>query len=229
MHPSYAPPAAVFGVASAIGFWLAQRKANKVKLFQQEELEVGDVKGAGVKKVHGVVVTPQPLKAPLSDTPCAWYRVQVQEYVRRGRYSTWVTIHDEASHAPFQLKDRKGPGAIDVELAGAEVLLAGEGGTEDHGTIVRFLEARGKTRMLGYGELRAGETTLQAGEKIFILGTVEERTGRYVLTKGKAPFVLSDTDSGQVAYRENTSMYLVRFWAGLSALIALYWLWRLVR
>ncbi|MDP1825470.1 MAG: GIDE domain-containing protein [Archangium sp.] len=230
MRMGYAVPTLFFGAVSAIGFWLAQRKARKVKFFQQEELEVSQVRGAGVCKVHGVVVAQQPLTAPVSGKPCVWYRMLVQEYVQAGRYSRWATIHDEAICAPFQLKDRKGPGTIDVDPAGAEVLLAGEGGTEDHGTLVRYLESRGKTRLLGYGELRANETTLQPGEKIFVLGTVVEAPGRYALKLGtKTPFVLSDTDSGQVAYAENSKMYVTRFWAGAAALMTLWWLWHLLR
>ena len=229
MRTGYLVPTLFFGGLSALGFWLAQRKARKVKFFQQEELEVSQVKGAGVCKVHGLVVTQQPLASPLSGTPCAWYRVLVQEYVRAGRASRWATIHDEAVYAPFQLKDRKGEGMLAVDLAGAEVLLATEGGSDDHGTLVRFLESKGKKRLLGYGELRANETTLQPGEKVFVLGTVVEAPGRYTLARGKSPFVLSDTDSGQIAYAENNKLYVTRFWAGLCALMTLWWLWHLLR
>jgi len=132
MHLGYLAPTLVFGGAAALGFFLAQRRARKVKFFQQEELEV-------------------------------------------------------------------------------------------------YLEAKGKSRVLGYGELRANETTLQPGEKIFVLGTVVEEPGRYTLRKGQAPFVLSDTDSGQIAYAENNKMYVTRFWSGASALAAAWWLWHLVR
>ncbi len=229
MHMGYLAPTLVFGGASALGFFLAQRKARKVKFFQQEELEVSQVKAGGVCKVHGLVVATQPISSPLTGKPCVWYRMQVQEYVKAGRASRWTTIHDEATYARFQLKDRKGPGTIEVNPAGAEVVLAGEGGTEDHAALVRYLESKGKSRMLGYGELRASETTLQPGEKIFVLGTVVEEPGRYTLSKGKAPFVLSDTDSGQIAYSENNSMYVTRFWSGLCALMAAWWLWHLVR
>lgn len=229
MHLGYLAPTLVFGGGAALGFWLAQRKARKVKFFQQEELEVSQVKAGGVCKVHGLVTATQPLASPLTGRPCVWYRMQVQEYVNAGRSSRWATIHDEATYVRFQLKDRKGPGTIEVNPAGAEVVLAGEGGTEDHGLLVRYLEAKGKSRMLGYGELRANETTLQPGEKIFVLGTVVEEPGRYTLSKGQAPFVLSDTDSGQIAYAENNNMYVTRFWAGLCALMAAWWLWHLVR
>lgn len=167
--------------------------------------------------------------SPLSGHPCVWYRLVVQEYVKAGKYSRWATIHEEAVYARFALKDRKGPGTIEVDLAGAEVLLAGEGGSEDRGTLLRYLESKGKTRLLGYGELRASETTLQPNEKIFVLGTVTEAPGRYTIAKGKAPLVLSDTDSGQVAYKESSAMYMTRFWAGASGLMTLWWLWHLLR
>lgn len=228
MHLGYLGPTIVFGGLSALGFFLAQRKANKVKFFQQEELEVGQVR-AGVCKVHGLVVGSQPLTSPLTGKPVVWYRMLIQEYVQAGRYSRWTTIHDEAVGARFQLKDRKGAGTIDVDPSGAEVLLAGEGGTEDRQLLISYLESKGIRRMLGHGDLRCSETTLQPGEKIFVLGTVTEQPGRYTVSKGKSPFVISDTDSGQVAYAENSKMYVTRFWAGAAGLMTLWWLWHLVR
>lgn len=230
MRIGMAVPAFVFLSIAALGFWLAQRKARKVKYFQQEELEVGQVRSGEVCKVHGLVETPTPLLSPFSQRPCAWYEVLVQEYVRAGRSSRWVTVHSERRATAFVLKDRKGPGKVEVDLTGAEVLLAGEGGSDDRQTVARYLEQRGDKRLLGYGELRASEATLEPGEKVFVLGTVlEPSPGRLVLSRGKAPFVLSDTDSGQVAYKENNAMYLTRFWAGLTALMGLYWLYRSLR
>lgn len=229
MHMGYAVPTLFFGGFSALGFFLAQRKANKVKFFQQEELEVSQVKAAGVCKVHGLVVPSQPLVSPLSGQPVVWYSIIVQEYVQAGRHSRWATIHNDSVGARFSLKDRKGAGTIEVNPVGAEVKLASEGGSEDRGTLLRYLESKGVTRMLGYGELRASEATLEPGEKIFVLGTVVQEPGRYTLSKGKAPFVISDTDSGQIAYAENSSMYMTRFWGGMCGLMALYFLWHLVR
>ena len=229
MHLGYLAPTLVFGGITALGFFLAHRKAKKLKLFQQEELEVSQVKAGGVSKVHGVVVASQPLQSPLSGKPVVWYRMLVQEYVQAGRYSRWATIHDEGTAVPFQLKDRKGPGSIEVNPAGAEILIVAEGGTEDRELLIRYLTSKGVTRMLGFGELRANETTLQPGEKIFVLGTVSEQPGRYVISKGNAPLVISDTDSGQVAYAESSKMYVTRFWSGAAGLMTLWWLWHLVR
>lgn len=76
--------------------------------------------------------------------------------------------------------------------------------------------------MLGFGELRANQTTLQPSEKIFVLGTVNEQPGRYTISKDNSPFVISDTDSGQVAYAESSKMYVTRFWAGAAELMTLW-------
>ena len=51
MRPGFAVPALGFLGIAALGFWLAQRKARKVKYFQQEELEVGQVRAGEVCKV----------------------------------------------------------------------------------------------------------------------------------------------------------------------------------
>lgn len=229
MHLGYLAPTLVFGGITAVGIFLAQRKAKKLKLFQQEELDVSQVKGSGVCKVHGVVVASQPLQSPLTGKTVVWYRMLIQEYVQAGRYSRWATIHDEGTAVPFQLKDRKGPGSIEVNPAGAEIPIVAEGGTEDRELLVRYLASKGINRMLGFGELRANEPTLQPGEKVFVLGTVTEQPGRYTLSKGKSDFVISDTDSGQIAYSESSKMYVTRFWAGASGLMTLWWAWHLLR
>jgi hypothetical protein len=229
MHPGYAVPALVFATASAGGFWFAQRKANKVKLFQQEELDVGQVQRPGVCKVLGLVAANETIASPFGGSPCVWFRLEVQEYVRSGRVSRWVTIHREVAHTRFLLKDRRGTHTIGVNLEGAEVLLASEGGSDNRAVITEYLAKKGKTRVLGYGELRAVETTLSPDEKVFILGTATHDPQGLTMEKGSSAFVLSDTDSGQVAYSENTAMYVGRFWGGISALMSLWWLWQLVR
>ena len=219
-------PAGVFLGLGGLGFWLAQRKARRVKYLQQEELDVSQAR-PGTCKVLGVVQQPaEPLKAPLSGAACVFYRVLVQELIGYGRNQRWATIYQEARTTPFLLKDRKGPATVRVDLTGAEVNLDAEGGSGDFSQLNAFLTARGQTALLGRGELRANETTLSAGEKIFVLGAaVEPQPGALTLQRGEGPFIVSDQDSGQIGYQANNAMYLHRFWGGTSTAMGLYCLW----
>jgi hypothetical protein len=217
----------VFLGAGGLGFFLAPRAARKVKLLQREDLDVSEVK-PGTVKVLGLVQAPAaPLEAPFSRSPCVWYHVLVQELVGSGNNRRWATVYEEARGVPFHLKDRKGPATVEVDLAGAEVALAAEGGTDDFATLDAFLVSRGKTPMFGRGQLRANETTLTAGEKIFVAGTCAQRsTGQLALERRDGQLIVSDQESGQIGYRANTAMYLTRLWAGVATAVGAWLTWR---
>lgn len=230
MHPGAFIPAAVFlGVGGVSGF-IAWRKARRMAYFRGEDLDVSEVK-PGVVKLMGTVVEPdEPLTAPLSGARCAFYRVEVQELVGRGAGQRWATIYTEQHFARFALKDRKTAATVRVDMTGAEVVIPNEGGSDDFQQLYRFLESRGQKAWLGRRDLRAAETTITAGEKLYVLGTAQTSpSGELYVSHGEAPFVVSDQDLGQVAYESSTMMYLARFWTGVSGLAGLYWLYRGLR
>lgn len=230
MNLNYFPPFGFFAAVTAASLWYERRRAKKLAFYQREELEVGQVNQPGFAKVYGLVEVPDPILAPFSNKPCAWYRVLIQEYVRTNRASYWRTIHSSGQGRVFHLKDRKGEGRVEVDPAGAEIRFASEGGTEHRESIVRYLQAAGITSLLGFGELRAAETTLEAGEKLFVMGTVRQGVDRYRISAGtEGPCVISDEDVGQLAYQESQSMYQARFLAGFVGLMALYFGWHLIR
>ncbi len=223
MHTGFLIAALPFlGVSTGLFLW-AQAQVRRVKFLGQEELDVREAK-TGPCKVSGTVVAPaQQLTSPLTGKPCVWFEVLVQELVGSGRHRRWATVLRESSHVRFRLKDRKGPGEIEVDLEGAEVMLHSEGGSDDRALLDQFLTARGKTALLYRGDLRANEATLEHGEKIFVLGTgVEKSPGQLVMAKGPTPFIVSDRDAGQVAYAQNTNMYVTRFAGGLIGILGLY-------
>ena len=63
----------------------------------------------------------EPVHAPLSGLPCAWYRFQVEELQedREGRSKSWHTIESGVSDAIFHLEDETGRCIVDPD--GAEI------------------------------------------------------------------------------------------------------------
>jgi hypothetical protein len=61
------------------------------------------------------------LTAPLTDSPCVWFRARVEEWIpRRGEQSShWATVRDETSVTPFLVRDATG--AAVVHPHGADV------------------------------------------------------------------------------------------------------------
>lgn len=62
-----------------------------------------------------------PIIAPLTQTPCAWYRAKLEKWERRGgnQKSSYTTIQESTSYAPIMLRDATG--VCQVFTYGAEV------------------------------------------------------------------------------------------------------------
>ncbi len=55
----------------------------------------------------------EPLLAPLSETPCAWYRYQIEQERGSGRGKKWTTIKRGQAKHPFLLNDGTGECLVD--------------------------------------------------------------------------------------------------------------------
>ncbi|MDZ4859954.1 MAG: GIDE domain-containing protein [Candidatus Hydrogenedentes bacterium] len=65
----------------------------------------------------------QTVTAPLTLSPCCWYRMRIEKLVRNtsdsARSTNWTTVRDETSAAPFLVRDASGVCVVDP--AGADV------------------------------------------------------------------------------------------------------------
>ena len=117
-----------------------------------------------------------PLSAPISNRPCAAWRVIVEEKRSNGKSSHWHTVVDESDSTDFALVDESGRALVDgtaLSLAldfdeSHDQNMFSEGSPE----LKRFLETRGvKTHgMLLKKTLRAREGALEEGEMVTVGG-----------------------------------------------------------
>ena len=77
--------------------------------------------GAGLVRVRGTVVCDRPLLSPLTQTPCCFYRVEVDDRCDDGSATStgWRPRHRESSTASFKLRDAAG--VIDIVPSGLAV------------------------------------------------------------------------------------------------------------
>jgi len=113
------------GLMFVIGGLAGLRQARKLRLGSRalEDTQVVTTAqvGAGLVRVRGTVVCDRPLLSPLTQTPCCFYRVEVDDRCDDGSATStgWRPRHRESSTASFKLRDAAG--VIDIVPSGLAV------------------------------------------------------------------------------------------------------------
>lgn len=172
---------AVLGLGAGIAaFWYGFRMLSRIKLLQRtptsriRSLAVGQVEIMGQAIVEGA-----PLLSPFAQAECVYYSYCIEEYRKRGKRASWVTIKRGASSDAFGVQDATG--RITVFPTGAELHLsvdrtfrtAAFSDSADEVVFKAGLERLGVAAkgLLFERRLRCQETYVQPGDKLFIFGT----------------------------------------------------------
>jgi len=215
-------------------------------LYDKVAAEVG--KGAFSQRaaVQGTLECDQPLRAELSDTPCAAFRQRVERryeedyeerdgdgnYVRRTREGS-DTVSDNERRAPFALRDDGGRIAVAPDGADLEMETtmdrfepgAPSGGALQLGAFrldLANLGGMGGRRTLGY---HLHEEVVPLGRAVYVLGTATDAGGALVIGKSSErhqPFLVSLRTRDQLMQSARRTMtYTLYAAAGSGALGAL--------
>jgi hypothetical protein len=108
------------GVAAAAG-WHARQRAALVERMPTSPIAFAH---DGYREFEGVVeaIGGEPLRSPLTGSPCCWYHARVERWISRtgnSGHSGWSEVRDVVSSAPFLVRDASG--ACVVHPHGAEV------------------------------------------------------------------------------------------------------------
>jgi hypothetical protein len=151
----------VFGYA-ALGFGLGLyyfvkgfREFRKYRLLADTpEVPIRSM-AMGLVEIHGKARSEEQVYSPVSNTPCCYYKVDIEKYVKdskgRGR---WVHQATDANGVPFYLEDASGK--VRVDLQGVEFDLNENckreiGGGMGQGFVSIFTGSRKVDRALGIG------------------------------------------------------------------------------
>lgn len=117
-----------------------------------------------------------PLSAPITNRPCAAWRVIVEVKKSNGKSSSWHKVLDESDSTDFALEDESGRAIIDGSALSLALDFDGSGKSdmfnEGSPALMSFLRARGvKTKgFLLKRTLRAREGALEVGETVTVGG-----------------------------------------------------------
>lgn len=152
---------------------IIRRKLNKAPLKR-----IASFRNREVAKFIGLVeFVDEPLIAPLSKRPCAYYHVLVERQVSSGKSTHWKTIIEETDHINYVVKDSSGVAAISKKQLKSHIVLDRKytSGTfkDADANLEHFLNMHGHQSegFFGFNKtLRYREGILEAGEKIAVLG-----------------------------------------------------------
>ena len=220
---------AILGLFGGIGiFYYGFRILSRLKLIQRtptskvRSVAVGQVELKGQAEIE-----PAPLHSPFANAECVFYTYKIEEYKKRGKNSSWVTIRTGSSSDPFRLRDETG--AITIFPAKAELHLNVDEKyqtspfsiSDDERVFKAGLERLGisPTGFLFERKLRCSETYVRPGDQIFIFGTAlrhHDRTDSavnqdnlYIATNEKDYFVISDSSEKELLSSFNWKVYLM--------------------
>ncbi len=133
--------------------------------------------------------------SPMTKTPCAVYKLEIQEYNKYRRGSGWATINHKDSTKPFEIED--GTGSVQVYPSGAEL-------TFSYVNFVENLDAEQNAALDRLGiatsgffnsnrNLRVTEYLIIPGQTIFVQGVVQQNDEKKSISNGGGgDLVISD-------------------------------------
>jgi hypothetical protein len=157
--------ALVIASAGLVQFFRLQRRRRLM-----DDMPTARIRSAaqGYVELIGRVQPPDmPLLAPLSGTPCAWYRFHVERRKSEARNGGWETEQRGASEVQFWLDDGSGRCVVDPE--GAEVRVRNKR-TWQGPTPQVATDAGGAVLWAGDADHRYTEELMLPGESVYALG-----------------------------------------------------------
>lgn len=181
--------------------------------------QAGLIELKGQARAEGEAV----LTSPLTNQRCVYYRVHVEEYVRRGNKSRWTTRVSDVQTVPTVLDDGSGRAKVDLTKASLELRpdrhekqSAFEGLAPE---VKAFIESKYQLSTKGIllnRPLRVTETALALNDDVYLLGRAEWRGKDLHVVPFEKVFVISDKPEEEVAAASRNSFL------GLTALAVFF-------
>lgn len=147
--------------------WTALRKARSI-----EDTPTSKITSAAqgyVELIGSAKADQELLSAPLTNTPCLWYRFQVERYETSGKRSSWRVIRSGTSERSFFLDDDSGICHIHPE--GADVSPLTKAIWHGNSEIPLASSRRaGSSLFMGGSRYRYSESRIQPNDLIYGLG-----------------------------------------------------------
>ena len=137
----------------------------------------------GAAELEGTARPKDPLVAPVSGLPCAWYRYRIERETHSGNERNWTTVASgDSADWPFYLEDETGRVRVDPKGATAEIPnQIHETDPEISGPLAQLLTDHGIDCSSGWfgnrSRLRVSEARVDPGARLFVYGVAQARHG----------------------------------------------------
>jgi hypothetical protein len=184
--------------------------------------------------------------------PCYCSQVKVERYEKRGKSSSWRTVHEETQTVIFRVQDDTGNVKVDPTGAELDIPVEIEYSTE-RGlgallglTLSRLNQAKvassaipglfmdycARRGVAWRGPMRFAERNICPGDRVFVLGSAEEVRGvedeaeRIIIRKGKHHpwYVIAEASEKELLAKMGTSVWLHVFGGAALTLACIGWL-----
>jgi hypothetical protein len=162
--------------------------------------EKRDIESVPVSKTRSAALGPVELQgrarpkfelyAPFSHSPCVYYKYVVEEFVQRGKSSSWETIaRGDSSAYEFWIEDETGKALVRPKGAESSLPVNNEysntlfSGNKIPDEAIQFLASQGHSVHTWLGltkTLRFKESFIGPGEPVFALGVATELTEEHL-------------------------------------------------
>lgn len=159
-------------------FWRSFRDLRARQLIQNTPQSPIRSLAMGLVEVTGAVSPRSTLQAPFSGRPCAYWQVDIATHNNK---NGWTTVHHNASHNPFYLRDTTGVALVYPDGArctlppGEEEECLGISLPDCYASYLHDQHI-GAASLWRLGRLRFRERILEDGQAAFVLGTAEPRS-----------------------------------------------------
>ena len=130
----------------------------------------------GYVELYGVLQEQASLLAPLTNTPCLWWRFKIEEYCASDKRKTWRVLESGSSEIPLLLAD--GTGECWLHPLGAEIRPATRQVWQGDRRHPLRVDQGGLLKWLSSGKrYRYSEERLHTGEPLYAIGEFCTRGG----------------------------------------------------
>ena len=176
----------IFGMVLLIGglvsFYNSLKNLKKKRLFENIPTSKMRSIAMGLVELKGKIkIANETLTDPFDEKDCVYWKVKIEEYVKRGKRRTWVTRHQLTKKVKFLLSDETGTVLINSQKADmtnikrdSEIQTATLFSEELPDHIKKYCD-RYKVKYKGWfgfkKKLRCRATYLEPGDQLYVLGS----------------------------------------------------------
>ena len=239
----------IFGMVLLIGglvsFYNSLKNLKKKRLFENIPTSKMRSIAMGLVELKGKIkIANETLTDPFDEKDCVYWKVKIEEYVKRGKRRTWVTRHQLTKSVKFLLSDDTGTVLINSQKADmtnikrdSEIQTATLFSEELPDHIKKYCD-RYKVKYKGWfgfkKKLRCRATYLEPGDQLYVLGSARPLSDDDTEFSEAVTAVVDHSDSEHFLISDKSEKHLTDRYGGqswkvpVSIIVSSFGLWMIL-